>query len=98
HETYPLSLHDALPISDHDKLIEGTHADICNIGPREGGAISAAAFLKQFVGDTPWAHLDIAGTAWDVKNVPYWNTNHATGFGVRLDRKSTRLNSSHVKI
>jgi len=74
-----------LPLwSDHDKLIEGNHADLCNIGPREGGAISAAAFLKNFVGDTPWAHIDIAGTAWDVKNVPYWSTNHATGFGVRL--------------
>jgi leucyl aminopeptidase len=69
---------------DYEKLIEGTHADLCNVGPREGGAISAAAFLKNFVGDTPWAHLDIAGTAWDVKNVPYWSTDHATGFGVRL--------------
>ena len=69
---------------DHDKLIEGNHADICNVGPREGGAISAAAFLKNFVGETPWAHIDIAGTAWDVKNVPYWSTDHATGFGVRL--------------
>ncbi|MBX3176851.1 MAG: leucyl aminopeptidase [Candidatus Hydrogenedentes bacterium] len=74
-----------LPLwKDYDKLIEGTHADICNVGPREGGAITAAAFLKNFVGDTPWAHIDIAGTAWDVKNTPYWNTNHATGFGVRL--------------
>jgi leucyl aminopeptidase len=69
---------------DYEKLIEGTHADLCNIGPREGGAISAAAFLKEFVGDTPWAHLDIAGTAWGVKNIPYWSTDHATGFGVRL--------------
>ncbi|MCF6286392.1 MAG: leucyl aminopeptidase, partial [Candidatus Hydrogenedentes bacterium] len=43
---------------DYEKQIEGTHADLCNIGPREGGAITAAAFLKQFVGDTPWAHLD----------------------------------------
>ncbi|MBI2422180.1 MAG: leucyl aminopeptidase [Candidatus Hydrogenedentes bacterium] len=74
-----------LPLwKDYDKLIEGTHADICNIGPREGGAISAAAFLKHFVGDTPWAHIDIAGTAWGVPNTPYWNTKHATGYGVRL--------------
>ena len=74
-----------LPLwKDYEKLIEGTHADLCNIGPREGGAISAAAFIKEFVGDTPWAHLDIAGTAWGVKNVPYWSMDHATGFGVRL--------------
>ena len=69
---------------DYEKLVEGNHADLCNIGPREGGAISAAAFLKNFVGDTPWAHLDIAGTAWGVKDVPYWNPDHATGYGVRL--------------
>ncbi len=69
---------------DHDKLIEGNHADICNIGPREGGAISAAAFLKQFVGETPWAHLDIAGTAWGAKHLPYLSPKHASGYGVRL--------------
>ncbi len=69
---------------DYEKQVEGNHADLCNIGPREGGAITAAAFLKNFVGDTPWAHLDIAGTAWGVKGVPYWNPDHATGYGVRL--------------
>lgn len=70
---------------DHERLVDGTHADLCNIGPREGGAISAAAFLKQFIGDTPaWAHLDIAGTAWGGKHLPYLDANHATGYGVRL--------------
>ena len=69
---------------DYEKQLEGTHADLCNIGPREGGAITAAAFLKNFVGDTPWAHLDIAGTAWGIKGISYWNPDHATGFGVRL--------------
>jgi leucyl aminopeptidase len=69
---------------DYEKQIDGTHADLCNIGPREGGAITAAAFLKQFVDETPWAHLDIAGTAWGVKGVPYLDPDHATGYGVRL--------------
>jgi leucyl aminopeptidase len=77
---WPLPLWD-----DYCKLVEGTHADICNIGPRgEAGSITAAAFLKNFVGDTPWAHVDIAGTAWGGKHIPYWDPNHATGFGVRL--------------
>ena len=39
-------------------------ADLKNAGRRAGGSIAAAWFLKQFVGTTPWAHLDIAGTAW----------------------------------
>jgi leucyl aminopeptidase len=75
-----------LPLNaDYEKLIEGTHADICNIGPRgEAGAVTAAAFLKQFVGETNWAHLDIAGTAWGGKHISYWDAKHATGFGVRL--------------
>ncbi|MFA6244370.1 MAG: leucyl aminopeptidase, partial [Candidatus Hydrogenedentales bacterium] len=75
-----------LPLwDDYAKLMEGTHADLCNIGPaREAGAVTAACFLKEFVSDTPWAHIDIAGTAWGVKNVSYLDTNSATGFGVRL--------------
>ena len=75
-----------LPLWDqYDKLIEGTHADICNIGPpKEAGVIVGACFLKNFVGDTPWAHLDIAGTAWGGKHIPYLDPKHATGYGVRL--------------
>ncbi len=75
-----------LPLwDDYRKQIEGTHADLCNIGPgRDAGAITAAAFLQHFVGDTPWAHLDIAGVAYGVKGVPHLNPKHATGFGVRL--------------
>jgi len=70
--------------SDYDKLIECAHADINNAGPpREAGTIIGGCFLRNFVGDTPWAHLDIAGTAYGVKNVAYLN-NDATGFGVRL--------------
>jgi len=75
-----------LPLwDDHDELIRGEHADINNVGPaREAGAIVGAAFLRQFVDKTPWAHLDIAGTAYGVKKVPYWDAKYATGFGVRL--------------
>ncbi len=70
---------------DYAKLIEGAHADLCNVGPpKEAGTIVGACFLKEFVGDTPWAHLDIAGTVHGVKNVPYLEPKHATGFGVRL--------------
>ena len=67
------------------ELIKGTHGDICNIGPaREAGTIVGGCFLEHFVKDTPWIHLDIAGTAWNVKNVPYLDPTHATGYGVRL--------------
>ena len=62
---------------DYAKLVEGTHADLCNIGPRaEAGSITAACFLKEFVGDTPWAHLDIAGTAWGGKHISYQAPQH----------------------
>jgi len=75
-----------LPLwEEYEKMMEGTHADLSNVGPdREAGTITAAAFLKQFVGDTPWTHLDIAGVAYGLKNVPYLNTKYASGFGVRL--------------
>lgn len=70
---------------DYAKLLKGTHADLCNIGPRGvAGSITAACFLKEFVDHTPWAHIDIASVAWDVKNIPYLDPNHATGYGVRL--------------
>ncbi|MDP7639591.1 MAG: leucyl aminopeptidase, partial [Candidatus Hydrogenedentes bacterium] len=77
---WPLPLWD-----DYAELMKGTHADLCNIGPPgEAGTVTAGCFLKEFVGDTPWAHVDIAGTAWGVKNIPYLNPDHATGYGVRL--------------
>ena len=49
----------------YDKLIDSKNADMKNIGGRHGGAITAAQFLQRFVKDTPWAHLDVAGTAMD---------------------------------
>jgi len=54
------------------KQIESAVADVKNIGNRYGGAITAALFLKEFVGDVPWAHMDIAGTAFAEKPGDYW--------------------------
>ena len=68
----------------YDKLIDSPIADMKNIGPREGGSITAAQFLKRFVGEgVAWAHLDIAGMAWADKDGPVW-AKGATGYGVRL--------------
>ena len=72
------------PLHDvYDKMLESDIADMKNIGPREAGAITAAQFLKRFVGKTSWAHLDIAGTAWTDKARPTVPKG-ATGYGVRL--------------
>ena len=68
----------------YDKLIDSPIADMKNIGPREGGSITAAQFLKRYVDDgVAWAHLDIAGMAWADKDGPVW-AKGATGYGVRL--------------
>jgi leucyl aminopeptidase len=73
-----------LPLwQEYKDKIKSDVADIKNTGGRYGGAITAAAFLAKYVGDTPWAHLDIAGTAWATENRPYL-AKGATGFGVRL--------------
>jgi leucyl aminopeptidase len=73
-----------LPLhAEYTALMKGTFADLTNAAAkRKAGTISAAGFLEEFVGDTPWAHLDIAGTAWDVGR-PYTG-NDASGYGVRL--------------
>ncbi len=80
-----------MPLGDaYDKQIKSDIADMKNVGGRPGGSITAAQFLQRFVntkgGHVPWAHLDIAGTAWSSKDsatVP----KGATAFGVRmLDR------------
>ena len=68
---------------EYKALMKGTVADLTNAAPkRKAGTLSAAGFLEEFVGDTPWAHLDIAGTAWDVGRA--YTGNDASGFGVRL--------------
>jgi leucyl aminopeptidase len=72
-----------LPLDDdYRKDIRSEIADIKNIGNRWGGAISAAKFLQEFVGDAPWVHLDIAGVDLDHDGRPY-AAKGATGFGVR---------------
>jgi len=68
-----------------EKYFEGMKsraADMKNTGPRSGGAITAALFLKQFVNDTAWAHLDIAGPVCNERENAY-NSPGATGYGVR---------------
>jgi leucyl aminopeptidase len=71
----------------YDKLIDSPIADMKNVGPREGGSITAAQFIQRFVDKgMPWAHLDIAGMVWAGKPGATWDKG-ATGFGVRvLDR------------
>jgi leucyl aminopeptidase len=68
---------------NYKKLLQSEIADLKNIGGRAGGAILAALFLKEFVGDVPWAHLDIAGTAYTDKPLGL-HPVRATGYGVRL--------------
>jgi leucyl aminopeptidase len=68
---------------EYKELTKGTVADLTNASAkRKAGTIYAGSFLEEFVGDVPWAHVDIAGTAWDVGR-PYTG-NDASGYGVRL--------------
>lgn len=72
-----------LPLGkEYSKQIESEVADIKNAGGRPGGTITAAAYLEKFVDDTPWAHLDIAGTAWDFTEKTYIPKG-PSGIGVR---------------
>ncbi|MCH8014165.1 MAG: aminopeptidase, partial [Candidatus Dadabacteria bacterium] len=72
-----------LPMDDELRVeIKSNVADIKNAGSRMGGAITAAMFLENFVGDVPWAHIDIAGPAFLEKGSD-WSPKGATGFGVR---------------
>jgi leucyl aminopeptidase len=68
----------------YEKHIKSDIADIKNVGrAREAGSTAGAVFVQQFVNDVPWAHLDIAGTAWSSRDQPLAGKG-ATGFGVRL--------------
>jgi leucyl aminopeptidase len=72
-----------LPLDEEYKdVIRSNIADIMNSGGRWGGAITAAMFLKEFAEDTPWLHLDIAGTAWMEDNKP-WIAKGPSGIAVR---------------
>jgi leucyl aminopeptidase len=73
-----------LPLhEEYRELIKGRYGDLNN-APEGGkaGTITAATFLANFVGDTPWAHLDIAGSAWDLGRA--YAPKDASGYGVRL--------------
>ncbi len=74
-----------LPLDDsYDREIDSDAADVKNIGGgRAAGSIIGAQFLQRFVNEVPWAHLDIAGTAWSTKDAPTVPKG-ATAFGVRL--------------
>ncbi len=74
-----------LPLwDDYDELIKSDVADVKNIGDGTAGTIVGAAVLKHFAEGYPWVHLDIAGTAWDVKGSSYIPSKGGTGYGVRL--------------
>jgi leucyl aminopeptidase len=76
--TWRLPLH-----PEFKELMKGTVADLSNLAKaRKAGTITAGSFLEEFVGETPWAHVDIAGTAWDVGRA--YTGKDASGFGVRL--------------
>lgn len=78
----------------YNKLIDSTFADMKNVGGRYAGSITAAEFLQRFVGDTPWAHLDIAGTAMSAPKSAI-NNSFGSGFGVRLlDRYIAEVHES----
>ncbi len=70
---------------DFEKMIKSDIADVANIGsvPGAAGSATAAHFLQKFVNDVPWAHLDIAGMAWEKKGSSV-TPKGATGYGVRL--------------
>jgi leucyl aminopeptidase len=82
-KTHERCWHLPLP-EDYEELLKNDFADLNNVSSgRWGGAITAALFLSEFVGDTRWAHIDIAGPAWVKKASDYCGAG-GTGFGVRL--------------
>jgi leucyl aminopeptidase len=73
----------ALPVDeDYRDLYKSSIADLANTGGRYGGAITGAMFVGEFAGDTPWVHLDIAGTRWSNEEKPFM-AKGPTGHGVR---------------
>jgi leucyl aminopeptidase len=70
--------------AEYQSMLESRVADLKNItSSKFGGAITAAMFLREFVGDTPWAHFDIAGPSYFTRSyLPYWGVG-GSGWGVR---------------
>lgn len=76
-----------LPLTEEYKvMVKSTIADLCNDGKTKyyAGATNGACFLSHFVGSRPWAHIDIAPSAFDVPDTPYYRAGMATGVGTRL--------------
>lgn len=69
---------------EYHEMVKSTIADLKNLGGRPAGSITAGAFLAAFVGDHPFVHLDIAGTAWVDRPVKSYDSHGGTGVGVRL--------------
>jgi len=69
---------------EYGESIKGKYGELQNIGSGDSGTIIGGMFLEHFVDKTPWVHLDIAGTAWNVKHVGHQPNSGATGVGVRL--------------
>ncbi len=69
-------------IEEYKEGLKSDVADLNNVGPRGGGALTAGLFLKEFAGDTPWVHIDIAGPAFSEKDLPL-GPKGGTGVGVR---------------
>jgi len=69
---------------EYGESIKGKYGDLQNIGGGDSGTIVGGLFLEHFIEGTPWVHLDIAGTSWNVKHVDYQPNTGATGVGVRL--------------
>ncbi len=70
---------------DHRKLMESQYADIINLNEsREAGLVQGGVFLREFVGETDWAAIDIGGTAWNLSGSSYIKDNCASGFGARV--------------
>jgi leucyl aminopeptidase len=70
--------------AQYEKHIDSAVADMKNVGPRHAGSITAALFIQRFVNGVPWAHLDIAPTAFKPGSTVPTIPSGATGFGVRL--------------
>ena len=85
---WPLPLYE-----EYREQLRSETADLMNVGGREAGACTAAAFLRVFAGDTPWAHLDIAGTAWASDSRP-GQAKGATGVMARTLVELARASES----
>jgi leucyl aminopeptidase len=69
-------------VEEYKEGLRSDVADLKNTGPRYGGALTAGLFIREFAGDTPWVHLDIAGAAFTDKDLPYASKG-GVGFGAR---------------